>query len=99
MNMEEEARKRYDMDIFKKAYEHPKAQEWAADIDARLQLALMLHEARKEKNMTMAELAKKAQTTPAVISRIEHREVSVGIDLVFRLFKAVGKKEITFRCS
>jgi transcriptional regulator with XRE-family HTH domain len=42
----------------------------------------------------MAELAELAGTTPAVVSRIEHSQVSAGIDVISKLFKALGKKEL-----
>jgi len=47
----------------------------------------------------MAELAKKAGTTPAVISRIENAQVSAGIDLIYKIFKALGKKSLNLDLS
>ena len=74
--------------------EHPRAEEFLTNARARLQLAHALHEERTSQKLTMAELAKRAGTTPAVISRIEHAQVSAGIDIIYRLFKALNKKEI-----
>jgi len=34
------------------------------------------------------------KTTPAVISRIENAQVSTGIDMIYRIFKALGKDKV-----
>ena len=53
--------------------------------------------ARIEKKLSQRELAKKAKTTQAVLSRIENMTVSPSIQLVQRIAEAMGKKlEIKF---
>jgi len=52
---------------------------------------------RIEKKLSQRELAKKAKTTQAVLSRIENMTVSPSIQLVQRIAEAMGKKlEIKF---
>ncbi len=70
-----------------------KAEAYMQESMARIKLAVALHKERTFQSLSMAELAKKAGTTPAVISRIENRQVSAGIDLIYKIFKALGKKE------
>ena len=70
-------------------------QKYEQEALARIKLAEALYQERKVQKMTINDLAKLAHTTPAVISRIEHCQVSAGIDLVARLFTALGKQKIT----
>jgi ribosome-binding protein aMBF1 (putative translation factor) len=51
----------------------------------KIQIALSVHSRRKEKGLSQAKLAKQAKTTQAVISNIEHGEVSIGLDLLQRI--------------
>lgn len=61
------------------------------------QLMRAIIRARIEKNLTQKDLAKKANTTQAVISRVQNATVSPSIDLVQRIATAMGKKlEIKF---
>ena len=85
--------------IFKDAQKHPKALQWREEAIARIRLAEKVYKARTELSLSMAELAEKAHTTAAVISRIENAQVSAGIDLIFKIFKALGKKKIEFSFS
>ena len=55
----------------------------------KVQIAISIHTRRKEKGLSQAKLAKKAQTTQRIISNIEHGEVSVGIDLLQRIAHAL----------
>ncbi len=80
--------------IFEEANKNPKAKAYFEEAKARIRLAEALHEARNSKELSMAALAEKAGTTPAVISRIENAQVSAGIDVIYKLFKALGKKEL-----
>ncbi len=48
--------------------------------------------ARIEAKISQRQLAKKAKTTQAVISRIENMSVSPSIGLVQRIAQAMGKK-------
>ena len=86
-------------DVFGQAKKHPKFKAWSEEAKARIKLAEALYKERTFQSLSMAELAKKAGTTPAVISRIENAQVSAGIDLIYRLFKALGKKELKLGLS
>lgn len=85
--------------VFKQAMEHPKGKFYYEQAQARVQLAVKLHKERTKQKLTMAELAKKAQTTPAVISRIENAQVSAGIDIISRVFKSLGVRKLTLLTS
>ncbi|MBI5411799.1 helix-turn-helix domain-containing protein [Candidatus Peregrinibacteria bacterium] len=80
--------------VFEEAKKHPKAKAYLNEARARIRLAEALYEERSSQFITMAELAERAGTTPAVISRIENAQVSAGIDLIYKIFKALGKKEL-----
>jgi ribosome-binding protein aMBF1 (putative translation factor) len=80
--------------VFQEAKKHPKAKVFLAESKARIRLAEALHKERMAQKLTMAELAKKASTTPAVISRIENAQVSAGIDVICRIFIALGKSQL-----
>ncbi len=81
-------------DVFAQAKKHPKAKAYLEEAKARIKLAEALHKARSSKELSMAALAEIAGTTPAVISRIENAQVSAGIDVIYKLFKALGQKEL-----
>ena len=42
----------------------------------------------------MKDLAEKAHTTPAIISRIENAQMTSGINLIMRIYRALGKEKI-----
>jgi len=86
-------KKKYS-NVFNQAKREPKYQFYLEEAKARIKLAEALHKERTFQSLSMSELAKKAGTTPAVISRIENAQVSAGIDLIYKLFKALGKKEL-----
>ena len=81
-------------DVFVQAKKDPKYKVYLEESKARIKLAEALHAERTFQSISMSELAKKAGTTPAVISRIENAQVSAGIDLIFKIFKALGKTEL-----
>ena len=81
--------------VFKQAEGCPASKAYLEDARARIRLAEALYHERSVKSLTMAELAKKAGTTPAVISRIENAQVSAGIDLISKIFRALGKRELS----
>jgi len=81
-------------DVFAEAEKHPKAKVYLEESKARVRLAEALHKERTSQELTMVELAHMAGTTPAVISRIENAQVSAGIDVISKIFKALGKKEL-----
>ncbi len=76
------------------AKKHPKFEQYAQEHLARLRLAEIIHNERITNNLTMKQLAEKSYTTPAVISRIENAQVSAGIDVIYKIFKALNKKEL-----
>ncbi|MBF0275637.1 MAG: helix-turn-helix transcriptional regulator [Nitrospinae bacterium] len=51
----------------------------------KVQVAIRVHESRKKKGFSQEKLAKEAHTTQKVISKIEHGEVSIGLDLLQRI--------------
>lgn len=57
----------------------------------RLRLGEFIHRERIAQTLTMKKLAQKARTTPVAISRIEKAQVSAHLDVIFRIFKALGK--------
>ncbi len=73
---------------FKKAWDYSEAQ---------YQITRELIKARLEKHISQRNLAKKANTTQAVISRIENMSVSPSVGMLQKIAKALGKKlEINF---
>ena len=82
------------VNVFTEARKDPKYKTYLDEAHARIFLAEALYRERTFQSLSMAELAKKAGTTPAVISRIENAQVSAGIDLIYKIFKALGKKEL-----
>ncbi len=80
--------------VMAKVKKHPKFEEWSEVHRMRIHLAETLYRERTANHLTMAELAEKAQTTPAVISRIENAQVSPGIDLLGKIFRALGKHQL-----
>lgn len=81
-------------DVFTEAANHPKAERFAEDVRARIALAEAIHRERVSQSLSMQSLAEKANTTPAVISRIENAQVSTGIDMIYRIFRALGKDRV-----
>ena len=70
--------------------------EWERS-EPEYQLNRAIIKARIDKKMTQKELAKRAKTTQAVISRIQNSSVSPTLALVQRIAEAMGKKlEIKF---
>lgn len=85
--------------VFAQAKKDSRYQGYLEEAKARIKLAESLHKERTFQSLSMAELAKKAGTTPAVISRIENAQVSAGIDLIYKIFKALGKKSLNLDLS
>ncbi|KKP47504.1 MAG: Toxin-antitoxin system, antitoxin component, Xre family [Candidatus Woesebacteria bacterium GW2011_GWA1_33_30] len=70
--------------------------EWEKS-EPHYQLTSAIIKARIENKLTQKELARKAKTTQAVISRIQNATVSPTIDLLQRIAEGLGKKlEIKF---
>lgn len=84
-------------DVFGEAQKNPNYKKYMEDHLARILLAEEIHRERTAQHLSMKELAAKAQTTPAVISRIEHSQVSAGIDVLYKIFKALGKDKLVLQ--
>ena len=65
--------------------------EWDK-LELRYAVIKQLIKLRNRYNLSQAQLAKKLNTTQAVISRIENGSVNIGIDFLARLAKAFDKK-------
>lgn len=59
--------------------------------EADYQLGRQIIQARIDKKISQRELAKRANTTQAVISRIESLDVSTTLQMATRIAKALGK--------
>lgn len=61
-------------------------------LEPEFQIARQIIAARIKKKMTQAELAKKADTGQAVISRLEGMNAKPSISLLYRVAQALGTK-------
>ena len=52
----------------------------------------ILHDARKEANMTQAELAKRTHTTKSYISKIENGIITPSVGAFYRIISALGMR-------
>lgn len=59
--------------------------------EADYQLGRQIIQARIDKKISQRELAKRANTTQAVISRIESQSVSTTLQMATRIARALGK--------
>jgi len=84
-------------EYLKKQLEDPGfKKEWEKS-EASYQVTRALIEARIKGKISQRQLARKAKTTQAVISRIENMNVSPSIGLLQRIADSLGKKlEIRF---
>lgn len=60
-----------------------------AENEVRLKIASEIYLSRNELKLNQSQLAKRAMTTQAVISRIENAEENVGIDLLQRIARSL----------
>lgn len=58
----------------------------------KLDIAVALTKAREKRGMTQAQVAKKADLAWETISRIENAKMNPSLDVLERVFAAVGKK-------
>ena len=84
-------------DYLKEQLKDPKfKREWERT-EPEYQVLSAIIKARIEKKLSQRELAKKAKTTQAVISRIENMEESPTIGVLQKIASSMGKKlEIKF---
>lgn len=78
--------------LLKEDLKNPEFRRAYEEEELKFKIAQAVYLKRKAKRLSQAELAKKAHTTQKVISRIEHSEVSVGVDLLQRIATALDLK-------
>jgi ribosome-binding protein aMBF1 (putative translation factor) len=87
----------YFDEYLKDQLKDPKFKKIMDESEAEYQAGAALIRARIEKRLSQRQLAKKAKTTQAVISRIERMSVSPSVNLLQKLALAMGKRlEIRF---
>jgi len=74
------------------ARKHPRFREYSQEARARIALAREIYNARIKKGLSQQVLAKDAQTTQKVVSKIENGQVNVGLDLMFKIIRSLGLK-------
>ena len=79
-------------DHLKEMMQDPEFRKEWEDSELEAELGHKLIEARLKKDISQRELAKKANTTQAVISRIESMNSNPSIGLLKRLAEALGVK-------
>ncbi len=79
-------------DDLKKRLKNPKFKKAWEDSELEYQLGKTLIEKRLAKNFSQRDLAEKAQTTQAVISRVEAMNSNPSLNLLKRLANALGVK-------
>ncbi len=83
---------RDDLDrLIEKQLKNPEFRKLWEEGEADYQLGRQIIQARIDKKISQRELAKRANTTQAVISRIESRDVSTTLQMATRIAKALGK--------
>lgn len=82
-----------DADVFlKEELKDPEFRRAYEEEGLKFKIAQAVYKRRKARNLSQAALAQKARTTQKVISRIEHSDVSVGVDLLQRIASALDLK-------
>ena len=80
------------IDAMAKARKHPLFKRYSKEARARILLATEIYNARTRKGLSQQALAKDAQTTQKVVSKIENGQVNVGIDLILKIIQSLGLK-------
>ena len=84
-------------DYLKEQLKNPKFKKEWDKLEPQYQVTRELIKARIEGKISQRELARKAKTTQAVLSRIENMTVSPSIGLLQKIASALGKNlEIKF---
>ncbi|AKM79356.1 MAG: HTH domain-containing protein [Candidatus Beckwithbacteria bacterium GW2011_GWB1_47_15] len=84
-------------ELLKKQLKDPEFRRLWEESEPQYQATRALIKARLEKKLSQRQLAKKADTTQAVISRVESMAVNPSVGLLQKLASALGKKlEIKF---
>jgi predicted transcriptional regulator len=84
--------------VLASAKEAPNFQQYCDESLARIRLAEAIYQERIAQKLTIKQLAQKANTTSAIISRLENAQFSANISLVFKIFRALGKDKIELYC-
>lgn len=79
-------------DHLKELMQNPKFRKEWEDSEIEYQLSRKLIEARLKRNLSQRDLAEKAQTTQAVISRVESMNSNPSLNLLKRIASALGVK-------
>lgn len=77
---------------FDELMEDPELKRIYEEESLKIQVAQAIHQKRKELKLSQKVLAERAKTTQKVISKIEHAEVSVGLDLLQRIAMAMNAR-------
>lgn len=78
-------------DYLKEQLKNPKFKREWDKLEPQYQVTRELIKARIERKISQRELARKAKTTQAVLSRIENMSVSPSIGLLQKIASALGK--------
>ncbi|MBI3290278.1 helix-turn-helix transcriptional regulator [Candidatus Microgenomates bacterium] len=79
-------------DHLKESLKNPEFRKAWEESEAEYQVSRMLIAARLKKKMSQQDLAKRANTTQAVISRLENMNANPSIGLIQKLATAMGLK-------
>lgn len=79
-------------DYLKKQLKNPKFKKEWERLEPQYQVTRELIKARIEGKVSQRELARKAKTTQAILSRIENMTVNPSIGLLQKIASALGKK-------
>lgn len=86
-------------DVFEEASKHPQAKQFSEDSRARMILAQTVYRERLAQSLSQAKLAEKSHVSTAVIRRIENAQSSTGIEVIYKIFRALGKPKIELDCA
>lgn len=90
--MKNTSKNNFKPDAMAQARKHPGFKEYSKEARARILLATELYNARAKKGLSQQELAKHANTTQKVVSKVENGEVNIGIDLMLRIIQSLDLK-------
>ncbi len=85
--------KRYS-NVMAEAKKNPEFEQFSETYRMRIRLAELLYQERTARQLTIPELAERVHISPIIISQIEDAQISTSIDLICKLFKALGKSNL-----
>jgi ribosome-binding protein aMBF1 (putative translation factor) len=77
-----------------KHLQNPEVKKEYDALELRYAIVSTLAKLRKEQNLTQVQLAKRMNTTPSVISRIENGNQNISVDIVEKIAKILGKTPV-----